>query len=176
EQFAVADHFELDPVGLQRLARELGGEHRILRGLAAGSVGQKMHMLRNDIDQALVFAGEADAPDRGRNHLGPARGDGVEHELAVWIAGRPEEQARAEFAAGNDEGIGHFEYSSTALAGAHDLDAVARPKRRLRPSRPWNDGAIDGDRNSALAGVDCFFLQQRGERPRDEWLVLPVDT
>src|SRR5712671_4277164 len=135
-----------------------------------------MHVFRNDIDQALVFTGEADAPDRGRHHLGPTRGDGVEHELAVWIAGRPEEQARAEFAAGNDEGIGHFECSSTALAGTHDLNTVARLKRRLRPSRAWNDGAIDGNRNSALAGVDSFFLQQRGERPRDEWLVLPVDT
>ena len=44
EQLAVADHFELDPVGLERLAREFGGEHRILRGLAARRVGQEMHV------------------------------------------------------------------------------------------------------------------------------------
>ena len=37
----VADHLELDPVGLERLARELGGEHGVARGEAAGRVGQQ---------------------------------------------------------------------------------------------------------------------------------------
>ena len=46
EQLAVADHFELDPVGLERLARELGGEHGVLRGLAAGGIGQEMDAAR----------------------------------------------------------------------------------------------------------------------------------
>ena len=41
EQLAVADHLELDPVGLERLARQLGGEYRVLGGLAARRVGQE---------------------------------------------------------------------------------------------------------------------------------------
>ncbi len=96
EQLAVADHLELDPVGLQRLARELGGEHRVLGGLAARGVGQEMDVLGDQIDQAFILAGEADAPDRGRHHLGAAGGDRIEHELAVRIAGGAEKQTRAE--------------------------------------------------------------------------------
>ena len=37
----VADHLELDPVGLERLAGELRGEHRVARREAAGGVGQQ---------------------------------------------------------------------------------------------------------------------------------------
>ena len=39
----VADHLELDPVGLERLAGELGGEHRVARGEAAGGVREQAH-------------------------------------------------------------------------------------------------------------------------------------
>src|SRR6185295_12812568 len=74
-----------------------------------------MHVFRNNIDQALVLAGETDAPDRSRHHLRTTRRDRVDHELAVRIAGGPEKQTRAEFAAGNDQGVGHVEFSSTAL-------------------------------------------------------------
>ena len=38
----VADHLELDPVGLERLARELRGEHGVARREAAGRVGQQV--------------------------------------------------------------------------------------------------------------------------------------
>ena len=41
ERLAVADQFELDPVGLQRLARQFGGQDRVARGDAAGGVGQQ---------------------------------------------------------------------------------------------------------------------------------------
>ena len=46
EQFAVADHLDLDPVGVERFARELGGEDGVLGGLAAGGVGQEMRTAR----------------------------------------------------------------------------------------------------------------------------------
>ena len=39
----VGDDLELDPVGLERLAGELGGEHRVAGGEAAGRVGQRAH-------------------------------------------------------------------------------------------------------------------------------------
>ena len=43
QRVLVADHLELDPVGLERLARELRGEHGIARGVAAGRVRQQLH-------------------------------------------------------------------------------------------------------------------------------------
>src|SRR4029079_11271641 len=102
--------------------------------------------------------------------------DRVDHKLAVRIAGGPEKQTRTEFAAGNDQGVGHVECSSNALSGAHDLDAVARLKRRLGPCRAWHNGAVDCDRDAALAGVDGFFFQQRSKRRREERLILPIDA
>ena len=50
-----------------------------------------MDVLGNEIDETFLLAGEADAPDRGCYHLGAARANGVEHELAVGIAGGAEE-------------------------------------------------------------------------------------
>ena len=41
KQFAVTDRFELDPIGIQRFARQLGGQHGVLRGLATRRVGQE---------------------------------------------------------------------------------------------------------------------------------------
>ena len=144
EQLAIADDLELDPVGVERLARQLGGEHGVLGRLAARGVGQEVHLAAEEIDQALVVAGEADAADRGGDHLRAARGDRVEHHLTVGIAGRAEEQPRGEAAAGNDEGLRHRSLQipsissakSPTLPGAHDFDAVARPQRRRRPRRP----------------------------------------
>src|SRR6266481_1045296 len=65
--------------------------------------------------------------------------------------------------------------SSAALTGAYDFDAVAGAKSRLRPRRARNDGAVDCNRDPALAGVDRLFLQQGRQRRDDERLVLPVD-
>ena len=108
EQFAVADHFELDPVGVERLARQFRSEHSVLRRLAAGRVGQKLHAAGQEVDHALVIAGKTDAADRGGDHLAAARRDGVEHDLAIGIAGAAEKQPRAELMAGDDERIGHL--------------------------------------------------------------------
>jgi hypothetical protein len=92
EELAIADHLELDPVGLQRFTRQMRGQHRVLGGLAACGIGQEMHSAGEQIDDALVVAGKADPTDRRRHHLGAARGHGVEHELAVGIARGAEKQ------------------------------------------------------------------------------------
>ena len=42
QRVLVADHLELDPVGLERLAREPGREHGVARGVAAGGVRQQL--------------------------------------------------------------------------------------------------------------------------------------
>src|SRR5262249_17010619 len=65
--------------------------------------------------------------------------------------------------------------SSAALTGAYDFDTVAGTKRRLRPCRAWDDGAVDGDRDPALTGVDRLFLEQCRQRRDGQRLVLPVN-
>src|SRR3984893_8515176 len=74
-----------------------------------------------------------------------------------------------------NKGSGISHNASTTLKGAHDLDAVAWAKRRLRPGGEGADRSIESDRNPALAGVDRLFLQQSGERRDAEQLVLAVD-
>ena len=54
KQLSVADHFEFDPVGFERLARELGGQHRVFRGLTARRIWKETDVLRDEIDQAFV--------------------------------------------------------------------------------------------------------------------------
>src|SRR5262249_61580998 len=65
--------------------------------------------------------------------------------------------------------------SSAALTGAYDFDTVAGTKRRLRPCRARDDGAVDGDCNPALTGVDRLFLEQDRQRRDGQRLVLPVN-
>ena len=42
QRAVVADHLELDPVGLERLARQPGGHDGVARRVAAGGVGQQL--------------------------------------------------------------------------------------------------------------------------------------
>src|SRR5215467_7180476 len=79
EQLAVADHLDLDPVRFQRLARKLGGEDRVLRGLATCRVGQEMDLLGNEIDEALVVTGKADPSDRSGRHFAAAGSERIKH-------------------------------------------------------------------------------------------------
>src|SRR5262249_7505297 len=65
--------------------------------------------------------------------------------------------------------------SSAALTGAYDFDAVAGAKPRLRPCRARDDGAVDGDCNPALTGVDRLFLEQGRQRRDGQRLILPVN-
>src|SRR5262249_45003852 len=108
EQLAIADHLDLQPVRLQSHARELGGEDRILSGLAARGVGQEMDVLGDQVDEALVVTSKADAADRGSRHLAAARLERLEHHLAVGITRGAEKQARSKLAAGNHKRIGHM--------------------------------------------------------------------
>src|SRR6266404_8597016 len=55
-------------------------------------------------------------------------------------------------------------YALAALTGAYDFDAVARAKLRLRPRPTRHDGAIDGDGDSTLAGVERLLLEERRTR------------
>src|ERR1700685_4471838 len=65
----------------------------------------------------------------------------------------------------------------TTLPRAHDLDAVAGMKRRRRPCRARHDGAVERDRDAALAGIDGLLLEQRFKGFwRGERFALAVDA
>ena len=99
----VADHLELDPVGLQRLARELRGQHGVARGEAAGGVGQHVDALGLDDLQQRALRGRVDAAHRDGHELALAGVDGVAERLQAREAAGAEQQARAQLAAGDDE-------------------------------------------------------------------------
>ena len=96
-------------------------------------LGRKCARPAEQVDQALVLAGEADAADRGGHHLGPAGRDRIQHHLAVGIAGGAEEQPRAELAARDGQryrAMAGF-IDSTSLPRAHDLDARRPAESRV---------------------------------------------
>ena len=75
QRVLVADHLELDPVGLERLAGELGGQDRVAGGEAAGGVGEQLHAgVGEHVDERAARAG-VDAPQRDGDELGAARLD-----------------------------------------------------------------------------------------------------
>src|SRR5262245_9685901 len=66
--------------------------------------------------------------------------------------------------------------SLAALAGANDFDVVTGAEPGLRPRRAWDDGTVERDRNSALAGIDRLLLQECRQRRGGERLVLAVHS
>src|SRR4029079_17932540 len=57
------------------------------------------------VEQRLAAACDVDAPDRNRDHVGPRRFVRRAHDLMGRILAGPDDQPRAERAAGNDEGF-----------------------------------------------------------------------
>ena len=72
----VGDHLYLDPVGLQRLARELCGEHRVARGVAASGVRQNPNAAPRQHVENRTACGGVDPSHRHRRELGPGRREG----------------------------------------------------------------------------------------------------
>ena len=97
----VADHLELDPVGLERLARELGGEDGVARREAAGRVGQQAHAgVVEHVDDRAARAG-VDAPQRDGHELGARGLDRGRQRLERAEAAGAEQQPRAQLGAGD---------------------------------------------------------------------------
>ena len=92
----VADHLELDPVGLERLASEARGGDRVARREAAGGVGQHEAARRRRARPAATRARRVDAAHRNRGHLGARGLHGCRHRLEVAKAARADDQARRE--------------------------------------------------------------------------------
>ena len=92
----VADHLELDPVGLERLARELRGHDRVARGEAAGGVRQ--HAARRSlehVDQRVRACGSIRRSATVTISV-PRRLDRVGERLQPREAAGAEDQPRAE--------------------------------------------------------------------------------
>src|SRR5262249_13226100 len=129
----------------------------------------------------FVVAGKTDATDGSRRHLGAAGRQGIQHDLTVRVSGRAEEQSRAKFATGYDQGTRHPKFSiatvrSAALPRTHDLDRIAGLEGRLLPMRPRDDATVERDRDTALGGVDRLLLEQSRKRRDGQCLVHAVDA
>jgi hypothetical protein len=125
ERLAVADQLELDPIGLQRLTRQLGGKNRVARRHAARGVGQQPAARAQHVDQTAAVGIEADPADRHRHQLGSARFQRVEHDLLVRVPGGADKQPRLERRAGDQERVvGHVRYPKTKNT------VIARSRRR----------------------------------------------
>ena len=69
----VGDDLELDPVRLQRLAGELGGQHGVGAGVAAGGVGQHARSGAGRARRAPTRVRRVDPAHRDRGQLGARR-------------------------------------------------------------------------------------------------------
>ena len=141
QRAVVADHLELHPVGVERLARELRGEHRVARREAAGGVRQRLHpALVEHVDQRALHRG-LDPAQRDGDHLGGARADRVRQRLEPREAAGAEDQPRAELAAGDASARQPPCTAVTISTRAPSCDPRRRPcaraaRPRRRPPRP----------------------------------------
>ncbi len=92
----VADDFELDPIGVQRLTCQLRRKHSVASCVAAGSVGQDVVAPTQEIKNTLAARVEANTAHSNGHDLRTTGLDGVQHHLLVWVAGGANEQAGRE--------------------------------------------------------------------------------
>ena len=96
QRAVVADDLELDPVGLERLAGELGRHDRVAGGEAAGGVRQQLDAaLVEDVGERAARL-RVDPAQRDRDELGARRADRLGERLQPLEAARAEDQARAQ--------------------------------------------------------------------------------
>ena len=137
----VGDHLELDPVGLQRLARQLRGEHRLGGASAARGVRQRGDAQPVQQVQHTGAALGVDAAHRHGGQLGARRDQRLLEHREVGRTAGAQDQPRAELAAGDRElGINHPAPPSPP-----------RPARRRRASSPTRDrGSTDQSTATAM--------------------------
>ena len=70
QRAVVADHLELDPVGLERLARELRGDDRVAGGVAAGGVREHLDAGAVEHVEDRAARGRVEPAQRDRAQLG----------------------------------------------------------------------------------------------------------
>jgi hypothetical protein len=124
ERLLVADHLELDPVRLERLAGESGGHHGVARGVAAGGVWQdEVPGLIEHLDQRTGRR-RIDTSHGNGNDLRAARTERPFQRVGIAKASRPGDQPRVPATAAEQPFLlGH---SSTSLCRGNDLDSLTR--------------------------------------------------
>ena len=105
QRVLVADHLELDPVGLERLAGELGGEDRVAGGEAAGGVGEQLDAARGRARRRASRARRVDAAQRDGDELGAAGLDRGGHRVERAEAAGAEQQPAGQLAAADRERV-----------------------------------------------------------------------
>ena len=101
----VADDFELHPVGLQRLAGQLGREHGVAGGEAPGRVRQHPDPAAFEDRQDRPRAAGVDAAHGHGGQLGPRRGDGLLERVEAGRSPVPRISREPNVTAGDDERI-----------------------------------------------------------------------
>ena len=138
EQFAVADHFELDPVGPSASRASSAVSTASLAVWQPAVLGRKWTRPASRSSRLSSSPARLMRRIEAVDHLGAARRHRVEHHLPVGIAGGAEEQPRAELrpamTSGSDIASDSL-HRLSALAHPHDLHVVARAKLRLAASR-----------------------------------------
>ena len=127
EGAVVADHLELDPVGLEGLAGELGGADGVAGGVAAGGVGEDEEAEAVDHVEDRAAGGGVDAAQGDGDDLGAGGGQRLFHLLERAEAAGAGDQARGPLAVAERPGLG------PALDRGEDLDRGAVGERRRRP-------------------------------------------
>ena len=163
----VADHLELDPARLERLAGELRGEHRVARGEAAGGVRQQRDARAVEHVDDRAALGRVDAAQRDGDELGRARLDRRGEHVERAEAARAEQQPRAELAVADDAAGRSWHRSrscSASLDRAQDLDP--RPFLQLvrAPLPAGHDLGVDGDGHAAAGRRQLERLDGRLDR------------
>ena len=162
----VADDLELDPLGLEGLPGQLGREHRLAGGEAAGRVGQYP-------DAVPGPGGRAASPGPpGRSDAGPRWPWPCPRPPApapTHQAGHPprtEQQPRAEHHAGDDQRIDLDLHTDNATnGGRRPTDATQVAGRPLRPGGWSASGRYSADmRLPALRPGGPAARPQAGER------------
>ena len=148
----VADDLELDPVGLERLAGEPRGQHRVARGEAAGGVRQQLDAGRVEHVDERAARRRIDAPQRDGDELGAAR-LGSRRPASRGAGSRRCRGSAASAARGRRSSSGSSAIGSwprgqppciavrtstrapSASATSGPLRRAGRPRRRRRPRR-----------------------------------------
>ena len=173
EGAVVADHLELDPVGLERLAGEVGGADRVAGGEAAGGVrqGEEAELVDHVEHRALGVG--VDAAQGDGHDLGARGAQRLLHLLERAEAAGPGDQPRGPLAAAQLPGFG------ATLDRRQHLDPAALGERRRGPLAARDDLAVERDREAAgpLLGLGPQLgadrVEQRG--PVGQLAALPVE-
>ena len=162
QRAVVADHLELDPVGLERLARQLRGRDGLARRVAAGGVGQQLDAgLVEHLDDRAAGAGSTRrsatvASSVPLASIASASASSARKPPVPRMQARAEARGRRSSAARPGRlALGGLDgdRSSASLDRVEDLDALALAQLAALPLRPRHDLGVDGHGDAAARAL-----------------------